>query len=1237
MIALGKVLLAVVALLVLSAPSIFVLGIYDDQLGEYDWRREHVGLVEKSAVVRGELLVASAEGVLACLDQASGDIKWRVVLPPGTRVERFLEAAGQLVTLSSLPPREDEEGEGEGALTSLAVHCWAVSNGALLWDMVLGADMGYRASVHPSQARILDAVYSSEQGRLTVLFGNALHFLAMGPAPTAVSHWSWSASADHAEGGGRMLVLSSLLVSTAFVQSEGGAGQAGTRVAVGCFVDSSSKGKGKGGGTLCSGSVVVARVPGELEGQWVRGEVQLDYFSSLPSAHGLSPSDLVGAVSSQAQLGYLPYDVIFGSSSGAAMTVLALSSNSSRTVKAPQDEQVASVSSFVYVTADMELRPALSLCGASTCRSLALSLPAPGGDKDRDSRGEPAWVLGPLEGGAADCQGEGGGEGEVSVLLQRESFRLHEGTAVGLHCLSLRASRSHLLGLAVGSIVSTAAKKDSAQHSADLRSLGLQLPPFALPPASRLPPSPSAADPSKSAAAGTVHHIAVLSRAPSDASQCESVRVLLVLHSGLTAVLALPCASAPSSPSSASLLWSRTEALAGVRQAVVVENPGNASASAPALDAPGLAPSFAQRMQLQQLKFVGYAASAGVAASSAVQVVTEAVQRLSGGRAKGASRRKLSVRKEGALRAFGFAKLAVCLTHSADSEGALSGSTRFSAMGLQLLGVDLLRGTVGWTAFPALPQGSGDPQVAFLKLVAGPAPVRHIAGTQAADAADAAPTTSAATVTLVLGTADGRTFLWELLPSTGRPVVGQGSCASDADVCAAEQEQEQLVLPIAQIGAGAVSVFSSLVSLSPNAAPVPVYSILHTPTAQQALLTHFYHAPAVSDDTQQQQAQYAHHLDRASGRFTVYRTDIEISPEACKHIASASGGLQLRCVSARAVASARFDPAQERVLRVDYPSALDAVHSRFCVLGDDSVLVKYLNPHLALVTSMATPTTPTGVEGEEGNTLYWTLLDTVSGKVVVRQQQENAALPVRSLLLENHLLGTYWNAKAKRTELSSTALYEGVIDSYELSPFASSRQRSGSTYLAQARAATAEGTGHARSAYSLISPIAMQKTFTLPHAVTALQHTVTAQGIAHKHVLLGLRNGQVFSVDMRQIHPRRPFSEPSPAEKTEGLQRYSPFLALNPLAAVTHNYSLPRGVSHIISAPSRLESSSVVFSFGGGAVDLHVNRVMPSQDFDMLASDFHYSLLVAILLALASVVLVLQRMQQRQALSSAWA
>lgn len=224
--------------------------------------------------------------------------------------------------------------------------------------------------------------------------------------------------------------------------------------------------------------------------------------------------------------------------------------------------------------------------------------------------------------------------------------------------------------------------------------------------------------------------------------------------------------------------------------------------------------------------------------------------------------------------------------------------------------------------------------------------------------------------------------------------------------------------------------------------------------------------------------------------------------------------------------------------------------------------------------------------------------------------------------------------QAKRTELSSTALYEGVIDNTELTPFASSRARSNSAFLA-ASAASASST--VRSAYSAIAPIAMQKTYTLPRAVSALHHTVTQHGLSNKNLLLGLRNGQIYSVDMKQVHPRRPFSDPSAAEKTEGLVRYSPFVALMPLSALTHNYSLPGGVGRIVSTASNLESSSLVLSFGGATVDMHLNRVMPSQDFDLLSSDFNYSLLVAILLALATAVLFLRNLQQRKHLSAIWA
>lgn len=101
--------------------------------------------------------------------------------------------------------------------------------------------------------------------------------------------------------------------------------------------------------------------------------------------------------------------------------------------------------------------------------------------------------------------------------------------------------------------------------------------------------------------------------------------------------------------------------------------------------------------------------------------------------------------------------------------------------------------------------------------------------------------------------------------------------------------------------------------------------------------------------------------------------------------------------------------------------------------------------------------------------------------------------------------------------------------------------------------------------------------------------------------------------------------------------KYTPFLILNPLNAVTHNYSLPGGAACILSAASKLESSSLVLSFGGDTVDMQLNRVMPSQDFDLLASDFNHPLLVAILLALAVAVLFLRSLKHKKHLNTVWA
>ena len=47
------------------------------------------------------------------------------------------------------------------------------------------------------------------------------------------------------------------------------------------------------------------------------------------------------------------------------------------------------------------------------------------------------------------------------------------------------------------------------------------------------------------------------------------------------------------------------------------------------------------------------------------------------------------------------------------------------------------------------------------------------------------------------------------------------------------------------------------------------------------------------------------------------------------------------------------------------------------------------------------------------------------------------------------------------------------------------------------------------SSFSAPQPIGLQKTFILPKTVVTLEHTLTLKGLTNKHLLIGLRNGQV--------------------------------------------------------------------------------------------------------------------------------
>ena len=146
--------------------------------------------------------------------------------------------------------------------------------------------------------------------------------------------------------------------------------------------------------------------------------------------------------------------------------------------------------------------------------------------------------------------------------------------------------------------------------------------------------------------------------------------------------------------------------------------------------------------------------------------------------------------------------------------------------------------------------------------------------------------------------------------------------------------------------------------------------------------------------------------------------------------------------------------------------------------------MKYMNPHTALIAYFSDENALKSNESStSGRELHAALVDTVSSKILYRVLLcKTASLPVHTLLVENHLIVTYWNAKAKRSELSSSALYEGMVDVFGLSPLSYF-----SALPQQIRDANL-------SSFSSPIPLGIQRTFIIPRIVTSLHHTVTSRG-----------------------------------------------------------------------------------------------------------------------------------------------
>ncbi|XP_002054888.3 ER membrane protein complex subunit 1 isoform X1 [Drosophila virilis] len=289
--------------------------------------------------------------------------------------------------------------------------------------------------------------------------------------------------------------------------------------------------------------------------------------------------------------------------------------------------------------------------------------------------------------------------------------------------------------------------------------------------------------------------------------------------------------------------------------------------------------------------------------------------------------------------------------------------------------------------------------------------------------------------------------------------------------------------------------------------------------------------------------------------------------------------------------------SEQQIIKVASKNPIEHVHSQGRVLGDRSVLYKYINPNLVAFVTQAP-------DAAHKSVLNLYLIDVVSGSVIFSMTHRKVRPPLHIVHSENWLAYSYFNDKVRRTEITTIELYEG------------NAQANNSVWS---------------SLQAPSMPLVERQSYIIPTIVEAMRETITERGITNKHVLIGTASGGIVEMPWHLLDPRRPISSTTQGRE-EGAIPYIPELPLPTENYINYNQTVAR-LRNIYTAPSGLESTCLVVATG---LDLFVTRVSPSKTFDLLKEDFDYILISIVLVVLTSGSLIVRHLASRKLLKQAW-
>ena len=294
-------------------------------------------------------------------------------------------------------------------------------------------------------------------------------------------------------------------------------------------------------------------------------------------------------------------------------------------------------------------------------------------------------------------------------------------------------------------------------------------------------------------------------------------------------------------------------------------------------------------------------------------------------------------------------------------------------------------------------------------------------------------------------------------------------------------------------------------------------------------------------------------------------------------------------------------PPGFRLVDASARPANDPVASIGKVLGNRSVLYKYLSPNLALLTAVS------------NTALAMYLLDAVSGQVLYTTTHTGVdpSLPTSSAITENWFVYSFFGdagptSSTKSHQLVVSELYDSEYPNY--------------------RGELGESSNYSTFAggSSLPIPHVVSQAFIIPEPISHMAVTQTSQGITSRQLLCALPNSDaIVGLPRYLLDPRRPIGrDPTAIEAEEGLMKYTPMLDFDPKFYLTHSRDV-MGIKKMITSTTMLESTSLVFVYG---LDIFGTRIAPSQAFDILGKGFNKLSLIATVAALGVGVAVLAPM-----------